>query len=146
MLIASWSSGNAFVFGAGGLGFKSRTSQIEHSVANGSPSLRHFFEKSCAGAMTRRWVPLTRYTLRRNTASIMKDLIWFEMLIEQIIEFELREPGPPGSTCTTTTRYFHDKTKVSLKKSSKRSIFIVKILQEAMYLTSLYQGQISNKI
>ena len=68
------------------------------------------------------------------------------MLIEQIIEFELREPGPPGSTCTTTTRYFHDKTKVSLKKSSKRSIFIVKILQEAMYLISLYQGQISNKI
>ena len=27
------------------------------------------------GAMTRRWTPQTRYTLRRNTASIMKDLI-----------------------------------------------------------------------
>ena len=27
------------------------------------------------GAMTWRWAPPTRYTLRRNTASIMKDLI-----------------------------------------------------------------------
>jgi len=25
--------------------------------------------------MTRRWAPPTRYTLRRNTASIMKDLV-----------------------------------------------------------------------
>ena len=32
---ASWSSGNAFVSGAGGLRFKSRAGQIEHSVANG---------------------------------------------------------------------------------------------------------------
>ena len=28
-----------------------------------------------AGAMTRRWARQTRYTLRRNTASITKDLI-----------------------------------------------------------------------
>ena len=27
--------------------------------------------------MTRRWAPPTRYTLRRNTASIIKNLIWF---------------------------------------------------------------------
>jgi len=27
--------------------------------------------------MTRKWAPLTRYTLRRNTASIMKGLVWF---------------------------------------------------------------------
>ena len=46
-LNASWSSGNAFVSGAGGLRFKSRTVQIGHSVANGSPPLRHFFEWSC---------------------------------------------------------------------------------------------------
>ena len=26
-----------------------------------------------------------------------------EMLIEQNIEFELRDPGPPGRTCTPTT-------------------------------------------
>ena len=44
---ASWSSGNAFVSGAGGLRFKSRANQIGHSVANGSPPLRHFFERSC---------------------------------------------------------------------------------------------------
>ena len=43
----SWSSGNAFISGAGGLRFKSRTGQIGHSVANGSPPLRHFFEWSC---------------------------------------------------------------------------------------------------
>ena len=29
-----------------------------------------------AGAKTQRWAPQTRYTLRRNTASILKDLIW----------------------------------------------------------------------
>ena len=42
-----WSSGNAFVSGAGGLRFKSRAGQMGHSVANGSPPLRHFFERSC---------------------------------------------------------------------------------------------------
>ena len=35
------------------------------------------------------------------------------MLIEQIIEFELKEPGPLGRACTPTTSYFHDKTKLS---------------------------------
>ena len=35
----SWSSGNAFVSGAGDLRFKSRAGQIGHSVANGSPPL-----------------------------------------------------------------------------------------------------------
>ena len=33
------SSGNAFVSGVGGLGFKSRASQIGHSVSNDSPPL-----------------------------------------------------------------------------------------------------------
>ena len=36
-----------------------------------------------------------------------------EMLIEQIIDFELRGPGPPGRTCTPTAGYFHDKAKIS---------------------------------
>ena len=44
---ASWSSGNAFVSGAEGLRFKSRAGRIGHSAANGSPPLRHFFERSC---------------------------------------------------------------------------------------------------
>ena len=35
------------------------------------------------------------------------------MLIEQIIEFDVREPGPPGRTCTSTAGYFHDKIKTS---------------------------------
>ena len=34
---ASWSSGNAFISGAGGLRFKSQAGQIGHSVVNSSP-------------------------------------------------------------------------------------------------------------
>ena len=37
------------------------------------------------------------------------------MLIEQIIEFEFRGPGPLGRICTSTTGYFYDKTKISKK-------------------------------
>ena len=40
------SNGNAFVSGAGDLGFKSRAGRIGHSVANGLPPLQHFFETS----------------------------------------------------------------------------------------------------
>ena len=47
-IFSSWSSGNVFVSGAENLRFKSRAGQIGHSVANGSPPLRHFFERSCA--------------------------------------------------------------------------------------------------
>ena len=35
------------------------------------------------------------------------------MPIEQIIEFELRGPGPPGRTCTPITGCFYEKTKIS---------------------------------
>ena len=45
--LASWSSGNAFVSGAGGLKFKPLAGQIGLSVANGLPPLQHFFERSC---------------------------------------------------------------------------------------------------
>ena len=34
------------------------------------------------------------------------------MLIEQIIEFELRDPRPSGRTYNPTTDYFHVKTKI----------------------------------
>ena len=44
---ANWSSGNAFVSGAGGLKIKSRANQIVHSVANGSPPQGYLFERSC---------------------------------------------------------------------------------------------------
>ena len=32
------------------------------------------------------------------------------MFLEQIIESELRGPGPPGRTCNAKTDYFHGKT------------------------------------
>ena len=35
------------------------------------------------------------------------------MLIEQIAEFQLIRPGPPGRKNTPITGYFHDKTKIS---------------------------------
>ena len=38
-----------------------------------------------------------------------------KMLIEQIIEFELRRPWSPGRICTPTTVYFQNKTKISQK-------------------------------
>ena len=33
------------------------------------------------------------------------------MLIEEIIELQLRGLGPPNQTCTPITAYFYDKTK-----------------------------------
>ena len=44
------------------------------------------------------------------------------MPIEQIIELQLKGPGPPGLTCTPITGYFHDKTKNS--KENLRLDFI----------------------
>ena len=34
------------------------------------------------------------------------------MLIEQIIAFQMRGPGPSGRICTSTFGYFQDKTKI----------------------------------
>ena len=39
-----------------------------------------------------------------------------ELLIEQIIEFELIGPGPPGCTCAPTTGYFVEKPKRKIFK------------------------------
>ena len=60
------------------------------------------------------------------------------MRIQQIIEFELRESESVDSTCTSTTGYFHYKTKISkaVGKSLIGLLFATKILPEAMYLTS----------
>ena len=44
---SSWSSRNLFVYESVGLKFKFPAGEIRHSVANGSPLLRHFFERSC---------------------------------------------------------------------------------------------------
>ena len=63
-----WSSGNAYVSGAGGLRFKSRVRQIEHSVANGLPQLRHFLAVSCVARKHNDAVmgTATRHTPHRN--------------------------------------------------------------------------------
>ena len=47
-----------------------------------------------------------------------------KMIIKQIIEFKLRGPGPPGHTCTPTTGYFQDKTKIS-KEDLRVHYFII---------------------
>ena len=56
------------------------------------------------------------------------------MLIEQIIELQLRGPGPPDQTNTPLTGNFHDKTKTS--QANLR-------VEETMRLTSPYLNQIT---
>ena len=60
----------------------SSSGQIEHSTVNGSPPLRHFFNRSCVARRNDGEMgPLTCYTLRRNAASVMKDLIWLQYTV-----------------------------------------------------------------
>ena len=56
----------------GGLVFNSRACPIEPSVANGSSPLRRFIVVVLPRHEVVEIGPATRYTLRRNTASIMK--------------------------------------------------------------------------
>ena len=46
------------------------------------------------------------------------------MLIEQIIEFQLRWPGPFGRTCTSITGKLHDKTKI-LKENLRVNYYLL---------------------
>ena len=46
-LTASWSSSNAFASGARGMKFESRAGETEHTVADGYPPLRLYFEELC---------------------------------------------------------------------------------------------------
>ena len=46
------------------------------------------------------------------------------MLIEQIIEFQFRGPGPPGRTCTPITDYLHDRAK-SLEENLRLERIII---------------------
>ena len=62
--------------GRSGVRFPGRSNQ--RSVANGSPPLRRFFGDVYPRRLAVEMGPATRYTLRRNTASIMK--IWFHLL------------------------------------------------------------------
>ena len=73
-----------FVYGAGGLRFKSRTGRIVHSVANGSQPMRRFFRHAAvytAGAVTRRWAAQISYTLRRNTAIKLLSLYQYVLFV-----------------------------------------------------------------
>ena len=60
------------------------------------------------------------------------------MLIEQIIEFELREPRPPGRICTYATGYFHGMTKQkSVRNIVERIILFTAIKYCKMQCTLL---------
>ena len=48
------------------------------------------------------------------------------MLIEQIIELELRGPRPPDCASTSTSRYFYDKTKISKENFQVDSYLLLK--------------------
>ena len=61
------SSGNAYVSGAVGLRFKSRGSQIEHSVAKGSLPLRHCERSWVPGRNDAEKVAITANSLRALT-------------------------------------------------------------------------------
>ena len=62
------------------------------------------------------------------------------MLIEQITEFELRGPGPPGRTCTPTTGYFYDKTKISMANLSVYYYLLLKCCTRQCTLNFLLPG------
>ena len=69
------------------------------------------------------------------------------MLIEQVIEFQLSEPGPPGRTFTLTTGYFHYQTKIS-KVYLRKDYFIAYCYDIAGGSVPhfSYRGQITHKI
>ena len=69
------------------------------------------------------------------------------MLIEQIIDFEFRGLMPRGRTCTPTTGYFYDKTKI-FKKNLRVDYYLLLryCTRHCSLTTSPYLGQIAYKI
>ena len=64
------------------------------------------------------------------------------MLIEQIIEFQSRGPGPPGRMYSNN--WLTSRQNKNLKgKSLSGSLFTTKILQDAICLTYPYMDQIT---
>ena len=51
------------------------------------------------------------------------------MLLEQLVEFELRVPGLFDRTCTPTTGYFYVKTKISKENLRVDYYLLLKYLQ-----------------
>ena len=58
------------------------------------------------------------------------------MLIEQIIEFQLKGPGPFDRACTPVTNKLHDYIKISKKNLRVDYYISAKVLQKAMCFTS----------
>ena len=56
------------------------------------------------------------------------------MLIEQIVELQVRGPGPPGLTCTSINWLFSWQNKNLEEKSLSGLSFTAKMLHEIMYL------------
>ena len=77
MPLAEWLSGNAFVSGAGEfvvqMSDRSNWTLSCQRLAIAATFLR--MELCRMGIMTRKWTPQSRYTLRRNTACIIKDFV-----------------------------------------------------------------------
>ena len=70
------------------------------------------------------------------------------MLIEQIIEFELRGCGPPGRTCNAKTGFiFMAKQRFSRKINHRVNYYVLlNALQEAMNFASHYLRRVNYKI
>ena len=68
------------------------------------------------------------------------------MLIEEIIEFELRMFGPPGRTCISTTGFFHDKTKILRANPRVDCYLLLKYCRRQCTLLPPYLCQSTYKI
>ena len=68
------------------------------------------------------------------------------MLVEQIIEFELRGPRLHGCTCNPKTGHYCDNIKIAEANFRVNYYSPLKILQKAMYLIFPYLGQATYKI
>ena len=68
------------------------------------------------------------------------------MLIEQINKFKLGGSGPPGRTCTSTSGWFHDKTKISMTNLPVDCYLQLKYFRRGNVPYSHYLGQILYKI
>ena len=70
--------------------------------------------------MTRRWAPPTRYTLRRNPASTMKDLIWFESRTQGSRPWTQKNPRPRPRTAFPRTDTLEAKDRNARGQGHKR--------------------------
>ena len=65
------------------------------------------------------------------------------MLIQQITNFELRGPWPPGRTCTSTAGCFYDKTKIS-KENLRLDLLLKYCRRQRTLLLSTWAKLLAN--